>query len=214
MDHSLVVKPEESTHSDGGAQRSLVGCSLWGRRESDTTGPPEEAFPGIELDQGVRRVRVYGKSPGLSAGEERRLASACGFAMGGSAQGELCGLKPDPFILSSPPDETGYHLELSLNEVPKNAVSHLSIRGATGKWTHCTDEEGMRWGFPGGSVVKYPPANAGDAGNAGSIPGLGLSSGGGHDNPLRYPCLENPMDRGAWQAAVHGVTKSRTRLRD
>ena len=63
--------------------------------------------------------------------------------------------------------------------------------------------------FPGGSVVKNLPANAGDAG---SIPGSGRSSGGGDGNPLQYSCLENPMDRGAWQAMVQGVTKSWTRL--
>ena len=61
--------------------------------------------------------------------------------------------------------------------------------------------------FPGGSVVKNPPANAGDAG---SIPGLGRSPGGENDNPLQYSCLENPMDRGAWKAAVHGVSESDT----
>ena len=49
-------------------------------------------------------------------------------------------------------------------------------------------------------------------GDLGLIPGLGRSSGGGHGNPLQYSCLENPMDRGAWQAAVHGVAKSGTRL--
>ena len=59
-------------------------------------------------------------------------------------------------------------------------------------------------GFPDGSVVKNLPANAGDAG---SIPGLGRSPGVGNGNPLQYSCLENPMDRGAWQAAVHRVTK-------
>ena len=64
-------------------------------------------------------------------------------------------------------------------------------------------------GFPGSSVGKESTCNAGDLG---SIPGLGRSPGGGHGNPLQYSCLENPMDRGAWQAAVHGVTKSRTRL--
>ena len=42
------------------------------------------------------------------------------------------------------------------------------------------------------------------------MPGLGRSPGGGHDNPLQYPCLENPMDRGAWQPTVHGVAKSQT----
>ena len=60
--------------------------------------------------------------------------------------------------------------------------------------------------FPGGSVVKNLLASAGDEG---SIPGLGRSLGR-HGNPLQYSCLENSMDRGAWQAAVHGVTKSQT----
>ena len=59
-------------------------------------------------------------------------------------------------------------------------------------------------------VIKNPPANAGDIRDAGSIPGLGRSPGGGHGNPLQYSCLENPMDRGAWQALVHRVAKSQT----
>ena len=58
-------------------------------------------------------------------------------------------------------------------------------------------------------MVKNLPANARDVG---SIPGSGRSSGGGDGNPLQYSCLENPMDRGAWQAMVQGVTKSWTRL--
>ena len=58
-------------------------------------------------------------------------------------------------------------------------------------------------------VVKNPPANAGDIGDTGSIPGLGRSPGG-HDNPLQYSCLENPMDGGAWWATVQGVAKSWT----
>ena len=53
-------------------------------------------------------------------------------------------------------------------------------------------------GFPGGSVVKNPPANAGDAGDMGSIPGSGRFPGGRHGNMLQYSFLENPMDRGAW----------------
>ena len=52
-------------------------------------------------------------------------------------------------------------------------------------------------------VVKNPPANAGDVGEAGLIPVLGRSLGGGHDNPLQYSCLENPMDREAWRATIH-----------
>ena len=63
-------------------------------------------------------------------------------------------------------------------------------------------------------MVKNLPANAGATGDAGSIPGLGRSPGGGNGNPLQYACLENPMDRGAWQAAVHGVAKSQAQLSD
>ena len=59
-------------------------------------------------------------------------------------------------------------------------------------------------------MVKNPPAKAGDARDAGSNLGLGRSSGGGNGNQLQYSCLENSMDRGAWQATVHGVTKSQT----
>ena len=61
--------------------------------------------------------------------------------------------------------------------------------------------------------VKNPLANAEDIRDAGSIPESGRSPGGGHGNPLQYSRMENPMDRGAWQAMVHRVTKSRTRLR-
>ena len=64
-------------------------------------------------------------------------------------------------------------------------------------------------GFLGNSVVKNPLTNAGDAG---SIPGSGRSPGGEHGNPLQYSCLKNPMDRGAWWATPHRVTKSWTRL--
>ena len=59
-------------------------------------------------------------------------------------------------------------------------------------------------------MVKYPPADAVDAGDIGSIPGSGRSPGGGNGNPLQYYCQENPMDRGAWWAT--GVTKSQTQL--
>ena len=64
-------------------------------------------------------------------------------------------------------------------------------------------------GFPGASVVKNPPASAGDVG---LIPGLGRSPGEGNGNPLQYSCLENPIDRGAWWAIVHKVAESWTGL--
>ena len=62
-----------------------------------------------------------------------------------------------------------------------------------------------RKGFLGDSVIKDLPVNGADMG---LIPGLGRSPGGGNDSPLQYPCLGNPMDKEAWQAAVHGVTES------
>ena len=62
-------------------------------------------------------------------------------------------------------------------------------------------------------LVKNPPANAGNIRDTGSIPESGKSHGGGHGNPLQYFYLENPMDRGTWQAEVHRVTQSRTLLK-
>ena len=58
--------------------------------------------------------------------------------------------------------------------------------------------------FPGVSVVKNLPASAGDSG---SVPGLGRLLGEGNGNPLQYSCLGNPVERGAWRAAVHGLAK-------
>ena len=67
----------------------------------------------------------------------------------------------------------------------------------------------MRLVFPGVSDGKESACNAGDLG---LIPGLGRSPGDGNDNPLQYSCLENFLDRGAWQAIVHGVTENQTQL--
>ena len=61
-------------------------------------------------------------------------------------------------------------------------------------------------------VVQNPPANAGDTGDPGWIPGSGRSPGGGRGSPIQYSCLENPMDTGDWPATVHGAAKHRTRL--
>ena len=67
------------------------------------------------------------------------------------------------------------------------------------------------WGFPGGPDGKESACNGGDPG---LIPGSGRSPGEGNGNTLQYSCLENPMDRGAWWATVHGVTKSQIQLSD
>ena len=63
-------------------------------------------------------------------------------------------------------------------------------------------------------MVKNLPANAGDSGDVGLIPGLGRSPGGGNGNLLQYSCQDSPMDRGVWWATVQGVAKSWTRLSD
>ena len=60
-------------------------------------------------------------------------------------------------------------------------------------------------GFPGGGVMKNPPANAGDAD---SVPGMGRGPEEGNGNPLQYSCLGNTMDKGIWQATVHGIAES------
>ena len=91
----------------------------------------------------------------------------------------------------------------------------LSDWTTTKGWAGHTEFFWRSWwcsaGFPGGSEGK---ASACDVGDLGSIPGLGGSPGEGNGNPLQHPCLENPMDGGAWWATVHGVAKSRTWLSD
>ena len=87
-----------------------------------------------------------------------------------------------------------------METVPRRILNNL--------WRHTV----LR-GFPDGSIVRNLPANTGDTGDSGSIPGSRRSPGGSHGNPLQYSCLENLMDRGAWWATVHGVTKNQTRLK-
>ena len=78
-------------------------------------------------------------------------------------------------------------------------------------FTKSKSKEIFMLAYTGGSEDKASACNAADPG---SIPGLGRSPAEGNGNPLQYSCLENPMDRGAWRATVHGVTKSRTQLSD
>ena len=87
----------------------------------------------------------------------------------------------------------------------KSLLQHHSLKASI-LW--CSD---FFMGFPGDSEVKVSACNAGDLG---SIPGSGRSPGEGNGNPLQYSCLENPMDGGAWWAAVHGIAEGRTQLSD
>ena len=89
------------------------------------------------------------------------------------------------------------------------SIFDIKLKGSTHFSLQWTINSCM--GFPRGSVVKNTIANAVEAG---SIPGSGRSPGEGNGNPLQYSCLENAMDRGAWQVTVHGVEKSQTWLSD
>ena len=87
-------------------------------------------------------------------------------------------------------------------------ICRHSIPIAKVKNWHLVNEKG----FSGGSVIKNPPAKAGDLRDTGLIPGSGRSPGEGKGKPFQYSCLENSMDRGTWQATVHGVSKRQTQL--
>ena len=101
------------------------------------------------------------------------------------------------------------------NEHEKNGVRYIFLKSVFffpiiyDIWQDIANVNG---GFLDGSAVKNSPADAGDAGDVGLIPGSGRSSGIGNGNPLQYSCLGNPMNRGAWWTTVHGVTMSQTQL--
>ena len=92
-----------------------------------------------------------------------------------------------------------------LTELIQASVHYCII---TQFWTHSKWRRHCTLGFPGSPVVKNPPVSAADARDTGSIHGSRRSPAEGKSNPLQYSCLENPMDREAWWATVHGITKS------
>ena len=94
------------------------------------------------------------------------------------------------------------------------AHSHSALWGVEGRPRNLCSVLTLSRASQLAPVIKSLTANAGDLRDMGSIPGSGKFTGGGHGNPLQYSCLENPMDRGAWWATVHWVTKSRTPLSD
>ena len=96
-------------------------------------------------------------------------------------------------------------------EITPKITPHCAVKKGSQWYLHLTLEATLEPVFPGGSVHKEYACNAGDLG---SIPGFRRSLGEGNGNPLQYPCLENPMDRGAWWAPVHGVRRSQTWLSD
>ena len=143
--------------------------------------------------QNIQRSRRP-KQPGVVGGLYRGVVSL--------------GNKLQPFLLSSLfPKVWVPRRDLSCQcQVP---WLFLTVRLLALLFTHLQSLNGLlRW-----HSDKESACSARAAGDMGSIPGLGRSPEGGHSNPLQYSCLENPMDRGAWWAPVHGVTKSQSQLK-
>ena len=110
----------------------------------------------------------------------------------------------------------GYPLQYSfLENSTDRGAWQAAVCGVAESWTQLSDLHSHKDQRASQVVlvVKNPPANAGDGRNMGSIPGSGRSCEERNRNPLQYSCLENPKDRGAWWATVHGVSKSQTRLK-
>jgi len=89
-----------------------------------------------------------------------------------------------------------------------------SVSGGAEIHTQVCLTQGLKLFSTGGSVVKNLPASSGVTGHLGSTPGSGRSPGRGNGNPFQYSCLENAMDRGAWQTTIHGVAKTWIQLSD
>ena len=106
-------------------------------------------------------------------------------------------------------------ISLSPKDLPRNGRGHLlwgkySDFGLMVTMINIFEHSSYVRGFPGGSVVKNPPANEGDERDMGSIPGWGRSPREGNGSPFQNSCLENSMDRGDWRATVHGLVRSQT----
>ena len=102
---------------------------------------------------------------------------------------------------------------LNLYCVGRRSINHWTTRVVPDLCNNFNGDGTTIPGFPGGSAGKDSACNAGDERNENLIPGSGRSPGKGNGNPLQYSCLENPMDRGVWQAPiVHGVTRSQTQM--
>ena len=114
-------------------------------------------------------------------------------------------------LILSPPSPFAFNLSQHQGLFPWVGFSHQLAKALELQLKLQSFQFKVETGFPGGSDGKESACNAGDLG---SIPGLGRSPREGNGNPLQYTCLENPMGRGAWKATVQGVTKNRTRLND
>ena len=178
-------------------QRSLVGCSPWGRWGSDTTERLHFHFSLWCIGGG------NGNPLQCSCLENPRDGAACWAAVYGVAQSRtrLKLLSSSSTIGINMPDGTRTrHLEASCL-LPYPQPTGMKLPSC------CNKVPGSLWYFLGGAVVKNLPASAADARDTSSKPGLGRSLGGGIGKQFQYSCLGDPMDGGAWWAAVCGVER-------
>ena len=131
-----------------------------------------------------------------------------GFPYGSAGKESACiagDLGPIPGLGRSPGEGKGYPPQYS---GPENSMDCM-VHGVTKSWTRLSD-----FHFTDGSAGEEFACSTEDTGDLGSVPGLGRSPGERNGNPLPFSWLENPMNRGAWRATVHGVAKSQTRLKN
>ena len=163
--------------------------------------------------------RQWHPTPVLLPGKSHGWRSLEGWSPWGCWGSDTTERIPFHFSLSCIGEGTGNPLQCSCLENPRDvgawwaAIYGVAQSQTQLKWLSSSSSNLVYRASQMSLMVKNLPANAGDIRDVGSIPGLGRSPGRGHGNPLQYSCLENPMDRGAWQATVLGVTKSQTWLK-
>ena len=171
------------------------------------TGRKEKIGPVDKM--GIKWRSFSRKGDGLRTGRIRRCSRS------GRGGGKLRGWPPDDLCFCTESSFCSSEVGKQVHERrPWGAhgcrhCEELQVEGVTGHrrgaaWRGFGYQQARSLGSPGGSVGKESAFKAGDWG---SIPGSGRSPGGGHGHPLQHSCLENPMDRGAWRAAVHGAPR-------
>ena len=153
-------------------------------------------------------------SPGKNTGVGCHFLLQCMKVKSGREVAQSCSTPSDPMDCSQPGSST--HGIFQARVLEWGAIAFYSVSNRSMRYIHMLKKIQSLCFLPlifvplvlpwwhSGKVVKNPPANAGDMC---SIPGSGRSTGEGNGNPLQYSCLGNPMDKGAWQATFHGVTK-------
>ena len=120
---------------------------------------------------------------------------------------QLCLTLSDPMVCSLP--ASSFHGIFQARVLEWGAIAFSDSKAICFQTCWLKSTYLFVWGFPGGTVVKNSPANAGATRNESLMPGSRRSSGGGNGNLLQYSCLGNPLDREAWRTVVHGVQKVR-----